>query len=238
MNINFENNLLYFHIPKNAGKSIMAGFDLQKNKHINKTVICGLTNVHYAQKYGINLDKFIKFTIIRNPFDRVVSLYHFRKKENDLYNLFPGANVRGGDKTTPDGKKLTFKQWVMDSRSRGLGLVWNEDPYLNMTKEKQIYLFYNHNAGYSSTIEWVNQIHFLTDKNGKLLCDEVLRYENLIQDIEHFCKKYKIKTPNLEKRNSSPRKKNYVDYYDDELIEYVSNIFKDDLDYLDYKFGE
>jgi hypothetical protein len=198
--------------------------------------VCGLSTLNFFKEEDIN--NFIKFAIIRNPFDRLVSLYHFRKKENDLYNLFPNANHDGGDKTTPDGENLTFKQWVMDSRTRGVGTLWGEDPFLDSSKEKQIYLFENHQGGYNSTIEWVNQIHFLTDRSGNLMTNEILRFENLNEDIENFCKKYNLNQVILEKKNSSPRKKNYVEYYDDELIEYVSNIFKDDIDSLDYKFGD
>ena len=236
MNINQENNLMFFHIPKNAGQSILSGFNLEKNKQLNRSVVCGLTTSLFFKQEELN--RFTKFSIIRNPFDRLVSLYHFRKKENDLYNLFVGANYSGGDKTSPDGKNLSFKEWVMDSRSRGLGLLWGEDPFLDSSKEKQIYLFENHQGGYNSTIEWVNQIHFLTDKSGNLITNEILRFETLNDDINNFCKKYNLNNLKLEKKNSSPRKKNYVDYYDDELIEYASKLFKDDIECLGYEFGE
>ena len=56
----------------------------------------------------------------------MVSLYHFRKKENDLYNLYSGANPKGGDKTTPEGTELSFKEWVMDKRTIGVGFLWDE----------------------------------------------------------------------------------------------------------------
>ena len=42
----------------------------------------------------------------------------------------------------------------------------------------------------------------------------------------------------LPKKNSSLRKKHYVDYYDDELIEFATRLFEDDLEYFNYKFGE
>ncbi len=242
MNVNLKDNLMFFHVPKNAGKSIMSGFGLEKNKVLNRSVVCGLSTLHCFKQEDIN--KFVKFAIIRNPFDRLVSLYHFRKKENDLYNLFPGANHKGGDKTTPDGRDLTFKEWVMDSRVRGLGVLWggyyrySKDPFLDSSKEKQLFLFDNCRDGYMMTIEWVNQIHFLTDRSGNLIPDEILRFENLNEDIKNFCKKYNLNQVMLEKKNSSPRKKNYVDYYDDELIEYVNRLFKDDIECLGYKFGE
>ena len=96
----------------------------------------------------------------------------------------------------------------------------------------------NHQGGYTSTIEWVNQIHFLTDRSGNLITNEILRFETLDDDISRFCKKYNLNNLKLEKKNSSPRKKSYVDYYDDELIEYASRLFKDDIECLGYEFGE
>ena len=80
MNINQENNLMFFHIPKNAGQSILSGFNLEKNEQLNRSVVCGLTTSLFFKQEDLN--RFTKFSIIRNPFDRLVSLYHFRKKEN------------------------------------------------------------------------------------------------------------------------------------------------------------
>tara|TARA_R110000824_G_scaffold46931_1_gene134342 strand:- start:283 stop:999 length:717 start_codon:yes stop_codon:yes gene_type:complete len=238
MNLNLDKKIMFFHIPKNAGVSIMTAFGLEKNKQINRSPVCALTTLdYYGEEY---LKSLIKFSIIRNPYDRLVSLYHFRKTKNDLYNLYVGNNVSGGDKTTPEGTELSFKEWVMDSRTRGAGLCWTTDPYLNSCKETQVHLFLNYPNGYNSTLEWVNQIHYITDENGILVTDEILRFENINEELENFCNKYNINNPILPKLNSSPgsTKRNYVDFYDDELIEFVNKLFKDDIDYLDYKFGD
>ena len=36
MNVNLKDNLMFFHIPKNAGKSIISGFGLEKNRQLNQ----------------------------------------------------------------------------------------------------------------------------------------------------------------------------------------------------------
>ena len=244
MNINPLNNLMFFHVPKNAGKSILKAFELKKVKEINRSTVCGLSiefvmeNIDGDSQTKTWLKSLTKFAIIRNPYDRLVSLYHFRKKENDLYNLFVGANPNGGDKTSPDGKNLSFKEWVMDSRSRGLGLLWDKDPFIGINKERQVLLYDNDKPSYDASLEWINQIHFITDRNGKLMIDDVLRFENLDEEIKNFCKKYNLNEVVLPKKNSSLRKKHYVDYYDDELIEFATRLFEDDLEYFNYKFGE
>ena len=255
MNINFNKKLLFFHIPKCAGKSIMSSFGIEKNRIIDRSVVCGLSHTvvvndfakHYENQSDdiINLfQSFIKFTIVRNPYDRLVSLYHYRKKENDLYNLYVGANENGGDDTTPEGTKLSFKEWVMDDRSRAVGNFWTQDPFLRVkshvwtSKEKQIHLFANHQNQYHATIEWISQINFITNHKGDVLVDDILRFENLDEEIKNFCKKYNLNEVVLPKKNSSVRKKNYVGYYDDELIEFATRLFEDDLEHFNYKFGD
>ena len=247
MNISTMNNLMFFHIPKNAGVSVINAFKMEKVKELHRTTVCGLDyefiidNIDDTNQTREWLLSLTKFAIIRNPYDRLVSLYHFRKKENDLYNLYSGANPKGGDKTTPEGTELSFKEWVMDKRTIGVGFLWDEgflEIFTSFTKEKEIYLWKNHHVQHGSLLEWINQIHFITDSNGNLVVDDILRFENLDENIKNFCKKYNLKEVMLPKKNGSPRKKNYIDYYDDELIEFVSRIYADDLKFFNYKFGD
>jgi len=242
MNIDPINKLMFFHIPKCAGASLLTAFNIKKNEMVNRTIVSGLTTAeiisHQPEHIKEWFSTFIKFTIIRNPYDRLVSLYHFRKKQKDLYNLYSGANTSGGDETTPEGTELSFKEWVMDSRSRGVGKLWDSDPYIGFDKSREIYLWKNHPANYDLMQEWINQVHFITDINGKQMVSDILRFENLDKEVENFCKKYDLKNIKLPKKNTSPRKKNYVDYYDDELIEFSTRLFEDDLKYFNYKFGD
>ena len=34
---------MFFHVPKNAGKSILKAFELKKVKEINRSTVCGLS---------------------------------------------------------------------------------------------------------------------------------------------------------------------------------------------------
>ena len=130
MNISDKYQLIFFHLPKCAGRSVVNALDIKTSDKTNiKTglgqttllgfEIAGWNNRIYPEKWN----NYIKFTIIRNPWDRVVSLYHFRKKENDLYKLFPpafGMNIVGGDKVGPDNKEWDFKRWILSSFVKGL----------------------------------------------------------------------------------------------------------------------
>ena len=84
LNISKKYPLVFFHLPKNAGKSVCRALQIDKEfhpPHLNQTVLLGddIRESYSLEKW----DGLVKFVIVRNPWDRMVSLYHFRKKEND-----------------------------------------------------------------------------------------------------------------------------------------------------------
>ena len=78
---------IFIHIPKTAGTSISAYFNeqqtrlrIQPGKH---------DTVHHIKQRFFNIyNSYNKFTIVRNPYDRMVSWYSFLK-ENSLKNVIP-----------------------------------------------------------------------------------------------------------------------------------------------------
>jgi chondroitin 4-sulfotransferase 11 len=64
---------LFIHIPKSAGRSVVRGlYDVQSVEHAPAAWYQELDHEKY--------DSFFKFTIVRNPWDRVVSAYSYFKK--------------------------------------------------------------------------------------------------------------------------------------------------------------
>tara|TARA_Y100000310_G_scaffold217599_1_gene218649 strand:- start:2 stop:862 length:861 start_codon:yes stop_codon:yes gene_type:complete len=130
MNISDKYKLIFFHLPKCAGKSVINALEIKKLDKTNiktdlkQTTLLGFEQAYWNQKiYPEKWNIYKKFTIVRNPWDRMVSLYHYRKKENDLYKLFPpafGMNIMGGDRVGPDGKEWDFKRWILSSFVKGL----------------------------------------------------------------------------------------------------------------------
>jgi len=130
MNISDKYKLIFFHLPKCAGKSVVNALGVTNSDKTNleaglrQTTGLGIDYWYWNQKiYPEKWNTYRKFTIVRNPWDRMVSLYHYRKEQNDLYNLFPtafGTNQAGGDKLGPDGKEWGFKRWLLSSFVKGL----------------------------------------------------------------------------------------------------------------------
>lgn len=263
MNTNDDLNLMFLHVPKAAGRSILEAFNLQKRGGlINRSICDAVTTVQYFTTE--ELKQYTKFTVVRNPWDRIVSLYNFRKVNNDLYNAYKYANVYGGDKTTPEGTHLNFKEWVMDDRTRGVGHYWIHDLFRNIaidpktkvpcdikqenadyiigrpdTKLLQEAVYKDHHQYYIMFMEWFPQYDFITLWDGKPFVNEIFKVETIDEDIYNFCEKYNLPQVKVPKKNVVARsKKNYVDYYDDELRKFIEELFWKDIEVFEYKFGE
>ena len=89
-----EHNAVFIHIPKNAGTSVRtlfenSSFRIQPNKH---------ADIHDIKKiFPAVYSLYRKFTIIRNPYDKMVSWYFYLKR-----NLGEQHNV------------IEFNKWIQD----------------------------------------------------------------------------------------------------------------------------
>jgi len=80
MTINHEKKLIFIHIPKNAGTSIIKAMGL-KNMLMDKTV------GEYKETYKDYWNDYLKFTVVRDPIDRFISAYKFaRMKESGWFS--------------------------------------------------------------------------------------------------------------------------------------------------------
>jgi|MEHZ01.5.fsa_nt_MEHZ011419575.1_11 hypothetical protein len=75
------------------------------------------------------------------------------------------------------------------------------------------------------------------DKNGKRVVDFVGRFENLQNDFDIVCDKIGTPRQQLPSTNHLKRK-NYIEYYDNETREIVAQLFQRDIEYFGYQFGE
>ena len=80
MTICHERRLIFIHIPKNAGTSVIKAMGVE-NMYMDKTI------EEYKEYYSEYWDKYKKFTVIRDPIDRFISAYKFaRMKESGWFS--------------------------------------------------------------------------------------------------------------------------------------------------------
>ena len=218
-------NILFIHIPKCAGKSFeVASGVITKQESIKYNwrnnlnrlskfllsrtadkkalqrlwgtydISLSLQHVTYAEieLLGLldtfKLKKAIKVAIIRNPYDRAVSLYHHHKEKSETFLEFLNRFF------TPDSKNHNF---LAHKR---------------------------------------NQLDFIRDKKGNIILDFVIRFENLNQDFKDFSEYYELNLSELPHIGKNKGRKTYQEYYCKVSKEIVANLFSDDISYFDYTF--
>jgi len=231
--ISHENKCIFIHIPKVAGTSLISLLDDASKVTKNEEKVIPFESdfnkfeppaPHFRAidyiKYGyIEEDKFssyFKFTFVRNPWDRIVSEYKYRRHP----------------------AKYDFKTFL-----------FNHFPEPSWTDE------YCH---------VIPQYDFIYDKDDQCLVDFVGKFENLKNDFDQVCRLLKLSNMKLPHKNKSlsffrrdmslyhilktikdalsinqtrNTFSNYTEYYDEETIEWVAQIYKKDILVFDYEFG-
>ena len=88
--------------------------------------------------------------------------------------------------------------------------------------------------------EWADTCYnYLTNKDGKLMTTDIIKFENLQTEYNMFCKKYNIEN-NLIERNKNDLKDNNVRWdklYTEEMQKEVNRIFKNDFETFNYSYS-
>ena len=182
-----RNGVILIHVNKTGGSSIgkALGMPLEHKTALEKIAQLG------QKKW----DNCYTFAVVRNPWDKVVSHYHYRVQTNQT----------GLAKT-----KIDFKQWV------------------KLCYEQQHPTYYDKPKMFQPQTDWIS------DQQGKILVNQICRFETLNEDFLTLCKAIG-KSAKLPHIKISDRGK-YTDYYDDETAEIVRKWFKKDIDLFGYKF--
>jgi hypothetical protein len=227
-------NTIFIHIPKTAGMSLFGSvFDLDKffswflglnfkeedkiidNMEQYKSITLG--HIYYKSLLEENYmsikyyKKAFKFCFVRNPYDRIVSLYKYHKIQERLNLNFDDfieiLYTEFKNKTIPPIGLYNVKHFNKNSK-----------------------LFHKYITGnqYNQMTKWIpKDIGFIG------------RYENLEVDVNTLLKilGYEGKNIIIPKLNFSLEKSNYRSYYKkDETIKYVRTIYKRDIIRFGYKF--
>jgi hypothetical protein len=230
-----EYRCLFVHVPKTAGMSIehvflgLVGLTWETraplllrgndDPRLGPPRLAHLKAGDYVARGHLAAEQFesyFKFSFVRNPWDRIVSEYKYR-----------GYPV-----------KTDFKTYLFNH----LPAPGWTDTYCHI----------------------VPQYDFLYDEAGRLLVDFVGRYESLQADFDRVCGRIGIPPTPLPRVNRSLeyaqpntlrelRKRlrraiwsrerehtfpHYTEYYDDESREFVSRLYRKDVEAFNYAFGE
>ncbi|MAH47170.1 hypothetical protein CMI37_15185, partial [Candidatus Pacearchaeota archaeon] len=173
-----DKKILFIHIPKCAGVSIEGFFDWKGLRHE--------TLQTYADSYSEDfLESCFKFTVIRNPWDRMVSWYFYHN--NPLYEP---KNIQG------------FQNWVKE----GMQNHWKNVDKTNWTNKDPLSILDFLNNNKNIDLNYIGKVETL-DEDMKRICEKTntkykkLPKKNTSKDRgiikKHYSKYYDEETKNI-----------------------------------------
>ncbi|MBW3019659.1 sulfotransferase family protein [Candidatus Woesearchaeota archaeon] len=82
-----------------------------------------------------------------------------------------------------------------------------------------------------------DQTYFISNDKGEIIVDEIIKYENLKQDLKKLCEKEGIMSIDRLKGNFEPVK-DYQKYYNEETKKKVEEFYKRDIELFGYTFDD
>jgi len=204
--------LIHVHIPKTGGSSINAWLEAL-DPEIESLCPRPHEPVSNLVRYSpAEMLTYHVFCVVRNPWARAVSLYHYRKKTT---NIQPPHWPSRSDINT-----LSFRNTVLKSESQSPELAEkcppSEVPEIAWLEP--------------SCSAWVNI-------DGKLAVNQVCRLESIHKDIGLIGEKIGCDVPAFPHKNSSQHT-HYSEYYDEETRAIIAKKCKEDIDCFGYAFGD
>jgi hypothetical protein len=208
-----DDKYLFIHINKSGGGFIM------KNIEKNLSSDMKLTGSHRSLNDFINLTKsqynicrenIHVFTIVRNPWDRMLSLYLYYKTHN-ASEFFSNDNNINSD----------FKRWIKYIYS---------DNFDRRRIHSSVNIF---NYCFS------NQLNWLRDSKGNINIDTIFKFEDpdLHKKVKLFLEEnLKVQDVDTETRCHPTIHNHYSSYYDYETMLLVKKHYQKDIDYFGYTY--
>lgn len=207
--IDREKKIIFIHIPKTGGTTIekllfptykfedktnysyLYGWDCNLGwlNHLTLDQILNFDDNNSFQKYQM-------FAVVRNPWDRLASEYHWKISISKL--------------------TLSFSDFV-----RAL--------YINEAEKIK--------SCYKSELAYLQHFKLQSDYLSASYVDviKILRFENFEKDVRRFLHKNGIMCNNIPRIRASHHS-HYTEYYDNDCIEMVREIYGEDIDRFGYCF--
>mgnify|MGYP006279717631 CR=1 FL=1 len=253
-----KRDVLFFWIPKNAGTSIykvLKEYDCPKLKHLylSKTfdnsgyVTFSHISINYLLERNIISKKYFndayKFCFVRNPWDRLVSIYHYRNyDENITFSEFIHLIQKKFQLQQSFLGKLSQNFYntlffMSDGPSPITGKLTEISKKIDTLPSRDFLILPLPRVGPYNVLGLSQanpQSDWIYDKNGNLMVDFIGKVENLNEDIDKVFEIIGIngKIPHLNKT----KRKKYKKYYTEETKKIVEGLYKKDIENFGYTF--
>lgn len=193
------------------------------------------------QERELNFDKYYKFTLVRNPWSRLVSLYEmiYGYKLNSQV-VFTPTSIKNNLFFTYKklfSEKPDFKNWLLTIQNNNRGAEGK-----NGRGSREGFFTVRRNLPNNSWRIYGSYSidNYIMDKSRNILVDKVIKLENI--DRELITTLAKLNLPGVESieipKVNIRKHQSYIDYYDEESIKIVRKLYQYDIEHFNYQFGD
>jgi hypothetical protein len=236
-----DRSFIFIHNPKTAGTSIkyfisndnalnykIDNKDLSLYSKVFKSSVSNQrfhSELKYFKKILSNkfYKKCFKFYTIRNPYDKIVSLYCWLKQQGSSYN-HSIKNLNDSNGVTKYLDSLISDRSFLFLSSKSIKRVPKNISFREFVINLENICHPNELINFSKS-EYFEDF------------DDFIRFENLQHDLKRIFNKLNLETQNFDIKINQTDRKDYKYYYDSRTIEKVYNIFKADINYFKYDFN-
>ncbi len=170
-------------------------------------------------------DAYFKFAITRNPWDLVVSQYHWATRQNDG-GPYQGSVARSLQRFLKNPVRVR-----KNFRRLGANLA--------RTLLKMDVVTFEFFVGHMLRYYELND-PFYFDRSGSVGLDFLIRYEDLQHDYTSVCERLGLPTTALPslKTKSRQERRHYSAYYDDRTRALVAKMYHRHIEHFGYRFEE
>jgi hypothetical protein len=196
-------NVLFIHIPKNAGTWVRKTIPGSNGGHDH------LSLFEIRKHYPELVEQCMTFAIVRNPWERVVSMYNFHFNTN----------------------KMDIKGWGV----YGLNILKKHNVE---TFDEFVRLLFEHrdNIRGLGEIVWEKQMYFITDEKNEVIVDKIIHIENIHNEMKALIKENGIKKNLYSKKINVSQSEPYQSYYTPETKHLVELTYAEDIAFTGYCF--
>ena len=218
-------NLLFIHVPKNAGKSIESSLGIATDKLLQAPRTRSFSNL--VAKYLLNkTQNRMARSCLFGSFDYVLCAQHLSYQEIEFLNLIPRLKLQNVCsfaviRNPYDRALSTYRHFNKDTSLSGFKVFW---------KNAIGHSILDHNV----IAHLRTQRSFVVNAHDEIAVSKLLRFERLRADFDEFVKKSNISVRPLSHLGRHPTL-NYEDFYDKDAKLLVQGIFKEDFDEFSYE---
>jgi chondroitin 4-sulfotransferase 11 len=187
--------LVFIHIPKNAGTSVTEALGLEAPGHRG----------WWAYR-GERWRSHLRFCVVRNPFDRLVSAWAYARMPRSHYHAARGPSAHGPHPDYHTLRSMSFADTVQRMHE-------TRDPFAHPG--------------------WLPQYLWVTDEQRQLRVDRVLRFEQLEPSLRALAAERGLALGAPPRLNPSPRD-DWRRHYDARTLERAADLYRGDLALFGY----